>query len=132
MNGPSVIDRVVARYRDTRRRVEVPEWDVVLYFGPLTKADILAVEQRMRDEDGKEPDKHRHEKNILLIVQKAELEDGSKAFRWGDRHTLFEKAEAAVLDRLLLALYSGVVPLTREGVEEGKDGSEATPTSTSG
>lgn len=91
------IDQVRKAYRQRLRPVEVPEWDMTLYFGPLTTADSIAVAER-------EP-RNEYEKRILLLIQKARLEDGSPAFTWGDKMVLIQEAENKVLNRLLAALY---------------------------
>lgn len=125
------IDRIRKAYRDRRRSIEVPEWDgLELFFSPLTTADVAAADDRMQDRDGKEPAKHRHERNIYLLIATAELEDGSPAFRLGDKAFLMTEAEYAVIQRLVGFLYS--TSMSADSVEDAKGKSEATPGSTSG
>jgi|GEM_PF-1209238 len=119
------IDLIKKARHNNRRSVEVSEWGVTLYFTPLTTNDILAVEERMSEEDGKDPNKNQLEKRVYLLIQKAELEDGSRAFTWGDRIELLESAEWAVLQRVIAFMYASSVsgPGT---LEDAKKKSEKT------
>lgn len=106
-----LIDRIAQIRKDTRRRIEVPEWarpgepPPVLYFSVLTAADVQETRARMRDVEGRDPDKHQEEERINLLIQKAEFEDGSRAFQWGDRDHLIRNAEYGVLNRLIVFMY---------------------------
>ena len=85
----SPIDKVVAAHKKRRRSLEVPEWDLTLYFGPLVMADMQAVADRMKKSDGiEDPTKSEQDRRIYLLIEKAELKDGTRAFQYGDRMTL--------------------------------------------
>lgn len=120
------IDKIRQASRDQRRSIEVEGWGLELFFRPLTTADIEAVDASMRD-DGKAPEEHRQDRRIRLLVEKAELEDGSRAFRPGDIHHLKQEADYVVLQRVIGFMYKAAVPT----VEAGKDESEGTETSDS-
>lgn len=117
------IDRIRQKTRDRRQRVEVEDWDLILYFGPLTTADVEAVEASLRD-DGKDPDEHRTERRLRLLVEKAELEDGSSAFRPGDVHHLRNEASYVTLQQVIGKMFRAAVD-----VDEAKKESVENPTS---
>lgn len=132
--GP-LIDRIVQIRKDTRRRIEVPEWAKdgeaapVLYFAVLTTADVTAVRDRMINNDGRDPEKHRDEERVNLLIQKAELEDGARAFEWGHRDHLLQNCEWAVLQRLIAFMYRSSFS---GSVDEAQKKSETTAGSGSG
>lgn len=103
------IDRVVQARRQARRSIVVPEWDgLALYFSPVTTLDVQAVHDRMR-EDGRDAEQNQLEKRVILLIQKAELEDGSRAFEFGDRIALMENAEWSVLMRVIGFMYESAL-----------------------
>lgn len=107
-----LIDRIAGIRKETRRRVEVPEWArpgeevPVLYFSVLTAGDVSAVRSRMLSELGRDPEKHRQEERVLLLIQKAETEDGSRVFEFGHLEHLMDNCEWAVLQRLIAFMYA--------------------------
>lgn len=119
-NGPRFIDKLRERHRRKRREIEVPGMDEVLYATPLTTADVRSVEARMEDR-GLDPDKNEHERRALILIQKAELEDGSPAFRSGDMNFLLEEVDYITLQRLFAGVMTSTVDL-----EEAKKGSATT------
>jgi len=123
------IDKVLKARSENRRSILVPEWDETLYFSPLTTNDMISVADRMQDE-GKEASKNELERRVVLLIQKAELEDGSNAFEWGDRITLMESAEWDVLQRVIAFMYRSA--MTAHSEEEAKKKSERTEDSDSG
>lgn len=126
--GTRAIDKVRAAYRNRRRKEEVPEWDMTLYFGPLTTADNEAVDLRMQDEDGLDPEVRKYDRRIYLLIHKAELEDGSRAFDFGDFHYLKNEADFMVLSRLWAVMFQGALQIG-EDVEAAKKKSEETGSS---
>jgi len=123
------IDKVLKARSENRRSIDVPEWDETLYFSPLTTNDMISVADRMQEE-GKEASKNELERRVVLLIQKAELKDGSKAFAWGDRVTLMESAEWDVLQRVVAFMYRSAMAVQTE--EEAKKKSERTEDSDSG
>lgn len=119
------IDAVRGAYRSKRRSCPVPEWGLTLHFGPLTTDDIIAVEQRLGMEEGadKQPD-YAWRKRILLLIHKAELDDGSKAFSFGDEHYLRTESDFLILQRVTGFMYGASLSLEQEKKE-----SATTPTS---
>lgn len=127
---PRPIDAVIAAHNRSRNKIEVPEWGLDLYFGPLTTSDMIVAEERAgepQDGEGKPVDSpsHRRQKQLMLLVQKAELEDGTRAFEFGDIEYLKSRADFLVVQRLIAAMYGGAL----RSVEEGKAPSETTQTS---
>lgn len=133
-----LIDRITKIRKETRRRIEVPEWSepegdpLALYFSVLTTADIRAVRDRMRADEGLDPDKNREEQRILLFIQKAELEDGTQAFEWGHLEQLKQSAEHATLSRLIAFMYESAFSEDIRSLAEAKKKSGKTPSSSSG
>ncbi len=128
-----LIDRIAQVRKDSRRRIDVPEWAKegepvpALYFGVLTTADVNAVRGRMLADDGLDPAKNKEEERIALLIQKAEFEDGTQAFQWGHRAHLIENCEWAVLNRLYAFMYRS----TFTTVEDARKKSEPTVSSDS-
>ena len=135
----NLIDRIAQIRKETRRSIEVPEWAKegepvpVLYFSVLTTADRAAVRGRLLNEDGRDPDKHQEEERILLLIQQAELEDGTQAFEWGHKDHLIANCEWSVLNRLVAFMYrSTFSPAAKDLLDEAKKKSETTESSGSG
>jgi len=80
-----------------RKALELPQFDLTLYFGPLTQADMEAVEAR-------DPSS-RFEENTLLVIQKAETETGERAFAWGDKHYLMNDVPLMVMQQIVAHMY---------------------------
>jgi len=107
------IDQIVRAFDNRRRPIEIPKWDLTLWFGPLVQADLDAVEER-------EP-KSRYERQILLLIMKAELEDGSQAFTWGDKYTLMNKADVVIMNTLVAHMYGAAIDLEELREKAGKE-----------
>lgn len=123
--GPRFIDRLRERHREQRREIEVQGMEETIYASPLTTADIQAVEDRMEDR-GWDPEENEHERRCLILIQKAELEDGSPAFRSGDLRFLLNEVDYMTIQRL----YAGVMTSTVD-LESAKKESGTTPPSDS-
>lgn len=92
-----------------RRSITIPEWeDMTLYFGKITVADWDGVEARNPKSD--------MERNLLLLISMARLEDGTPAFQGGDKMYLEREADFAVLQRVLNFMYEGAY----EGLEQAE------------
>jgi hypothetical protein len=64
-----------------RRKIVVKEWgNLELHFGKICGADWAAVEAR-------EPKTH-IDRNVYMLIRKAETEDGQKVFQGGDKFHL--------------------------------------------
>lgn len=124
--APRTIDLIRAHFSSKLVPVEVPEWGLTLWFGPLTMADfeVVSVTAGERAE----------ERNVRLLISKARLQDGTPAFAPGDLHYLRTEAQARVITRLVNAMYE-VGAVTKEAAEEAvgnSTGSEAIADSPSG
>lgn len=117
-DGPRAIDKIRAAYQSKRRLYHSDLFDLDLYFGQLTRADEEAIENRIEDEESRYSKK---DKNILLLIHKAENEDGTKAFRMGDFNHLKDEAPVAELNRIIAFMY-----LAAMGKEDPKGESSAT------
>ena len=95
----------------------MPEWDNMdLYFGPMTVADIEAIEER-------DP-KSGHERNLILLVHKAKNADGKPLFQMGDVHHLKTEADWIVLQRVFAFMFE-----TALSPEEAREKIDSDPTS---
>lgn len=121
-----LIDTIKKRAEKGRRSIEVPEWDVTLWFGPLTPNDIQAVRDRLLDE-GKDPERHRTHERVTLLFAKAENEEGERVFDYGDRIAFMEHVEWAVFQRVMAFLYGSALTT----LEDAKKKSEKTESSDS-
>jgi len=103
-----LIDTIKKRAVKGRRSIEVPEWAVTLWFGPLTPNDLQSVRDRLMDE-GKDPEKHRTHERVTLLFAKAENEAGERVFDYGDRIDFMEHVEWAVFQRVMAFLYGSAL-----------------------
>jgi hypothetical protein len=88
------IDIIRRASRAERRMLEVPEWEgLKLYFGRLTTGDVQGTAERNP--------KDMIERNIYLVIAKAQLEDGTPAFNVGDKHHLTHEADFMVTQRVI-------------------------------
>lgn len=97
------IDRIRRAFRRDAEKVAVPEWEMDVYFHPLTIADQQAVASIVRRETGKESDPM--EENIQLLILKARDEQGKPLFVGGDAHFLKTEADARVINRVSTLMY---------------------------
>jgi len=133
MGNPAIIDYATRAADKSRKRVEVPEWTddegnvVHLYFRPFTGADSDRSLTIMREKYG--PDESawpKMERRVREIVDKAEAEDGSPAFRSGDVHTLIRKVPAFIINRIYIEMVRVAVSLEEAKGKSGpNDGMEA-------
>src|SRR4051812_43192759 len=115
-----LIDVVRRSSRNERRLITVPEWENAnLYFGKLTTADVQGVADRNP--------KNTHERNMYLLVAKAELEDGAPAFDIGDLHFLKTEADFMITERLIDFMFQVAVPTVADAKEEIKKDPTSAP-----
>jgi hypothetical protein len=93
------IDVIRERSALTRRSIEIPEWGLTMYFGKMVVADMEAVDERRQDDDEKKMTPQ--ERNMILLVSKAQNEDGTPMFRMGDIMFLRTEADFVVLQRVV-------------------------------
>jgi hypothetical protein len=93
-DGKSLIDIARAHFDAKREAITVPEWGgAVLYFTPVTYADMEALE-------GRNASATNLERNVLLLIAKALTKDGEQAFRWSDKHHLMTNVDGGIITRL--------------------------------
>lgn len=95
------IDKIRAAFRRRTLSVDVADWGLTLYFGPLTASDLEAVEARAP--------KSQHERNLLLLIHKARDAAGEPLFTYGDLHYLRNEAEVAPLNIALETMYGATL-----------------------
>ena len=121
------IDRIIKAARANRDSVHVPDWDLDIYFGPVTSRDQQEVYDRMKKVGIDNPFSDIPKMHILTFIQKAEAEDHTRLFEWGDEDNLLRYAPAFVVEKVINRLYEG----STGGIEEAKKNSETTTGSTS-
>lgn len=115
------IDVIRQRSKLARRPIDVPEWGLVLWFGKLTVADMESV--------GAKEATTKLERNLHLLIQKSELENGDPAFGTGDLHFLKTEADFVVIQRLLDFMFASAAGLPT--IEEEAERIAANPPSAS-
>lgn len=96
----SAIERVKAHYsRQEIRKLHVPEWEMDVYCKPLNMEDQARINSLS---DGDQAMYY-----PMAIVQCALDEDGNKLFGLGDSRDMATKADAAVVTRVGLWIFSG-------------------------
>lgn len=83
-----------------------------LYFKPVTRSDRLRVQATANSDDALK-------QSTTMLCQKAELEDGSKAFALADVAKLQRELPEKVLNEIELFLFEA--SLEDEGLEEVKN-----------
>jgi hypothetical protein len=91
------IDKVRAAFSRALRPLEIPEWGLTLYFGPLTVAEMEAVEKRQP--------KTPYERNLFLLVSAARDADGKPVFQQTDIYTLQTEATIEVIGRIIAFMW---------------------------
>jgi len=104
------IDVIRQRTVTARRMLRVPEWELDLYFGPLTANDFLGIQDR-------EP-KTIIERNLMLLVMKAQTEDGRPLFAFGDMHVLKNEVAFPILTRLIEFMFESAFPSVEAATKE--------------
>lgn len=112
------IDKVRNAYQAKRRKITIGEWDNLdVYFGPITIGDMETIETRLKNPDSN------YERNLLLIIHKAQDVDGKPLFGFGDKQNLEREADLTILQRLIVFMWEGV-----PGLEAAKKIVEENPT----
>lgn len=108
----------VLREAFSRRRKDVTVAGVQMYFTPLTYGDLEAI-------NGRNP-KTDEERNLYLLIHKAQDADGKPLFTLGDMHYLKSEVDVGVLREAMEAMYG--VAITEQ---EADDALKNPPASTS-
>jgi hypothetical protein len=87
-----------------RKRIEVPEWGpvgqpFVVFATPMTVGEREKIRQ-IGNADSPEM-------FVDVLLNKAECENGEKAFEHKDRHDLTHKVDSRVVSRIALAILAG-------------------------
>lgn len=100
------IDRIIKASKDKRESFHVEDWDLDIYYTPLTPSDQSAIDKRLKGA-GLDRTEDTHERDILTFIQKAEDEDGARHFEWGDQTRLLEHAPSAIVQYFIVKMYEG-------------------------
>lgn len=119
-NGGRLIDRIVAKSPSERRRLHVPEWEVDIYFPPLTKVQLEAATAKATNHSTAT-------QSLMLLAHTAQDEAGQRLFRMEDIEILRQKADLNVLTRVEQFMWGTVIP----SVEEAEADLKANPLSSS-
>lgn len=112
------IDRVTKAYAGKRKKTVIGEWGgLEVWASPLTTQDRIDANDQIRLRYGKEEeDWPAHVAGVFLLIQKLEDKSGERLFEFTDAPDLLQKAEALVVDRVLVWIYGGLT-----AVEAGKE-----------
>lgn len=108
--GPRAIDRLRSLSAQERRVFEFAELDMKVYFGKLTYADLEFV-------DGLKP-KNNFEKSLLMLIHKAQDEEGKPIFAAGDLFYLQNEVGYHILSPVIEFMWATTASLTESAVEE--------------
>lgn len=114
-NGKRLIDRIVAKSATGRRSIQVPEWDVEIFFEPLTRAQM---EEAMPKDNVERPSTTQ---SLFLLVHMAKDADGNKLFMQRDIEKLRTKADLGVLTRVEAFMWGTVLPTEKQVEQEVKE-----------
>ena len=103
-----LIDRILATSPTDRRKIHVPEWDVDIYFAPLTRAELEAATPK----DGIE--RPSTTQSLFLLVRMAKDAEGAPLFRNDDIESLRTRADLGVLTRVEAFMWGTVLPGEKE------------------
>lgn len=107
----SILDKAKAHFLDAEiQSVDVPEWDLVIYWKPWTIAERQKVWGAIKA-SGRDT-----EISARVIITKALDKDGKNLFSIGDLRTLTTEVDFAVVERIS-ALIMGV-PASPEETEK--------------
>lgn len=112
------IDKIRQAFSNAARPIRVPEWDLTLYFGPLTVGDMLkarAYADAHVAADGAPKDEPYLRRNLRLVILKARDADGRLLFQMGDLEYLESEAHFGITERVIEFMFQTAV-----GVEEAK------------
>lgn len=88
------------------KRIEVPEWKLVVYSTPVTLAEKNKLYRKSREND--------MELLVDILVMKASNENGEKLFSMDNKITLLNKADSNVVARVANAILSDEAPSAEE------------------
>lgn len=119
-NGGRLIDRIAAKAPSERRKLHVPEWEVDIYFPPLTKVQLEAA-------TAKAGTRSTATQSLMLLAHIAQDEAGQRLFRMEDIEVLRQKADLNVLTRVEQFMWGTISP----SIEEAEEDLKANPQSSS-
>jgi hypothetical protein len=111
-NGTRLIDRIISKSVTGPRSLYIPEWDVELFFEPLTRAKM---EEAMPKDN---MDRPFTTQSLFLLVHMAKDKEGQPVFRRNDIEALRTKADLAVLTRVETFMWGTVLPNEKQVDEE--------------
>lgn len=88
------------------KRIEVPEWKLVVYSTPVTLAEKNKLYRKSREND--------MELLVDILIMKASNENGEKLFSMDNKITLLNKADSNVVARVANAILSDEAPSAEE------------------
>lgn len=88
------------------KRIEVPEWKLVVYSSPVTLAEKNKLYRKSREND--------MELLVDLLIMKATNEQGEKLFSIDHKITLLNKADSTVVARVANAILADDAPKADE------------------
>lgn len=113
-NGKRLIDKIVAKAPSERRKIHVPEWEVDIYFPPLTKVQLEAA-------TAKAGNRSTSTQSLMLLAHTAQDEAGQRLFQMEDIELLRQKADLNVLTRVEQFMWATVIPSVEEAEEDLKE-----------
>lgn len=117
MDGSSLIGRIEAHYKNGRECLEIPEWGendepLKVYCSPLTLAEKKKIEQWSQGDE--------YEGVCRCIIMKATDENGVALFDITHLKFLQNKADASVIERIMLWISSGIDIMKPESTNIGQ------------
>ena len=88
------------------RKIEVPEWKLTIYAGPVTLAEKNRLYRKGKDND--------MELLVDLLILKATDANGQKLFTLEHKPTLLNKADSNVVGRVANAILADEAPKAEE------------------
>lgn len=89
------------------RKIEIPEWDAVIYCTPVTVAERTRIFAGLKGEND-------FEVCVRALIEKARDENGKKLFTAADRPALLQKADADVLITVAAKILNNSAPRADE------------------
>jgi hypothetical protein len=90
-NGLDLVKAHFQRLTAEKKTVHVPEWDMEVYFSPLTIKEYTQADKNS---------KSTAELGLNLIVLKARNSNGDLLFKWEERHDLMRMMPVDIMTRL--------------------------------
>ena len=111
----TILDNATKHFRSkldgTLEKIEVPEWDTVVYFYPTTplkeESQILRLQQEGKSVDAL----------VMSLIIKARNADGSKMFAPADKVTMMNEVDPKIILRVAAAI-NGVDTESLDEVEK--------------